>query len=722
MTTPIRPDTSLYGPARPLSRPDTALYGPPRAISSDASRMAGSSGTGKMTWEQAMRAAAAGVLPGISDEVIGFLRAAKNKGKPFAELFADAVGDERRILDEARTMAGSGVLENLSALASGIGLTKLATKGVPVVSKVADFLVGGVGKGGAPSSLLGGVGQGAKAGARVGAIAGAGNADDGSALDRIFGGAIGAVAGGTVGGLAGGTLTAAANRVAPAQLNAADAAQVFAPGTPVKAQRQAIGALSDAQRDAGVSEEAARRAAAALGPEGVYADVGGVKVLNAVKDMDALSQTRGGEAGRIAKERLAPRAQERPARRADAIPAATGRPTPSFPDYIDKLKAQKSALDDIMFGRFRQAAEAKGPTRVARLRTPDQLKKTLKDPKFFNAAVKLEEEMVSNEAAGVAGRYISPFKPVLDGDGVPTGEFEVKDFLDPVTLSELSRVLGGMREEAYAVAGNARLARAPAAAKQQIDDLLSTIPEFKEANALSKHMHTRIKAAEEGYQRGVGGKEGALTKAKRVYSQPAPPIPRDVQKILAGPDAPPELAGRRSLGPAWSDFEAGAQSARVDPLVLGRNPKVVPSRDATLFGPDAAAKIQAADEAEAIMARTELASPTTQNRVAPSRGMTPEQQAVDLGTLAARDLTRFGGTAKGLLLGGVDIARSLGRYGVPASPERMATMMQGAMGAPTPTLNLIDQLRAASNTPMRRGLLGGSGYAAGGLFGDNRNQ
>ena len=725
MTTPIRPDTSRYGPPEPY-RPDTSRYGPPEpyTAASDASRMAGSSGTGKMTWEQATRAAAAGILPGISDNLIAFFRAARNKGKPFAEMYAEAHADERRLLDEARTMAGSGALENLSALVSGAGLAKLATKGVPVVSKVADFLVGGISKG-APSTLPAAFGQGWRGGSRIGAMAGAGNADDGTLLDRALGGLVTGTVGGVAGGLGAVGLTAAANRLAPAQFDPTDAAQAFPLGTPAKAQRQAIGEASDAMRRGGVDVEDARKAAAGMEAAGVnplLADVGGSAMLGDIGTIDALAQTRGAGASKVYKEPLARRAGERPARRADAIPAATGRPTPSFPDYVDKLKAQKNALDDIMFGRFRRAAEAKGPTRAGRLRTPDQLKKTLMDPKFFNAAVKLEEEMVSNQAAGVAGRYVSPFKPVLDGDGVPTGEFEVKDFLDPVTLSELSRVLGGMREEAYAAAGNARLARAPAAAKQQIDDLLSTIPEFKEANALSKHMHTRIKAAEEGYQRAVNGKTGAVSKAKRTYDKPAPPIPRDVQAILAGPDAPPELAGRRSLGPAWSDYEAGAQSARVDPLVMGKNPKVPQSRDAALFGPDAAAKIQAADEAEAIAMQTERASPTAQNRIAPSRGVSPESRAIEGVTAALRQPVRYQGGATGIALGLMDAGSRAARFGLPMSPERMADIARGQMAPAGAGLNLIDQLRAASNTPMRRGLLGGSGYAAGGLFGDNRNQ
>jgi hypothetical protein len=369
-----------------------------------------------------------------------------------------------------------------------------------------------------------------------------------------------------------------------------------------------------------------------------------------------------------------------------------------------------------MFGRFRREAQTyvRGN---GHLPTPDGLREALMSPQFMKEALELEAEMVANKAAQLGDQYISPFKVNAKNEIIG-----VNDYLDPNTLAQLSRRLGDAREAAATTAGNKRLSRAPASVKNQIDALLENIPTFKEANALSSHMHTRIRAAEEGYQRGVNGKTGALTKAKREYSKGAPPLPADVRKLLAGPDAPPELAGRKGFGSAWSDYEAGAQSARVDPLAMGRNPKVVPSRDAALFGPDAAAKIQAADEAEAIMARTELASPTTQNRVAPSRGMTPEQQAVDLGTLAARDLTRFGGTAKGLLLGGVDIARSLGRYGVPASPERMATMMQGAMAPAAPTLNLIDQLRAASNTPTRRGLIGGAGYMAGGLFGDNRNR
>jgi hypothetical protein len=732
MTTPIRPDTSRYGPPEPY-RPDTSRYGPPEpyTAATDASRMAGSSGTGKMTWEQATRAAAAGILPGISDNLIAFFKAARNKGKPFAEMYAEAHADERRLLDEARTMAGSGALENLSAVVSGAGLAKLATRGVPVVSKIADFLVGGISKG-APSTLPAAFGQGWRGGSRIGAIAGAGNADDGNLLDRALGGLTTGIVGGVAGGLGAVGLTAAANRLAPAQLNAADAAQAFPLGTPAKAQRQAIGEASDAMRRGGVDVGAAREAAAGMEAAGVnplLADVGGPAMLGDIGTIDALSQTRGAGASKVYKEPLTGRAKGRSGRQAAAVASATERPTVAVLDYIKKLEGQKSALDDIMFDRFRRAAEAKGPTRAGRLRTPDQLKKTLMDPKFFNAAVKLEEEMVSNQAAGVAGKYVSPFKPVLDGDGVPTGEFEVKDFLDPVTLSELSRVLGGMREEAYAAAGNARLARAPAAAKQQIDDLLSTIPEFKEANRVSRRMHQRIEATKQGYQRALADEPSALATALRKYDGPTIALPKDVRDFLASGagDVPEVLRGRNAIGPAKSDFEAGAQAARVKPIRRAKDPTkmnggVSPEVDQTLFGPDAAAKIQAANDAEAIAMRTERASPTAQDRIAPNKGVSPESRAIEGVTAALRQPVRYQGGATGIALGLMDAGSRAARFGVPMSPERMADIARGQMAPANAGLNLIDQLRAASNTPTRRGLIGGAGYMAGGLFGDNRNR
>lgn len=682
-------------------------------------------GEGKpmMTGSEMARVMAAGILPGFSDEVIGAVAGMLDGNRSIAE----ATANEREILASARSKEGSTGLEILTGLATGVGLTKLAAKGIPGLSRAASILTGGVSKG-APASVLGGVGQGVKSGTIVGTIAGAGNADGGNLWDRAVGGLQGAAGGAILGGTLGGVFTYGGNKLFPAQLDPTDAAQVFPLGTPAKVQREAAQELSDAMHRGGVDVPGAQASAAAMQRGGVapmLGDVAGPSLQGDITTIDRLSQTRGAGASNALKDGLVPRELERSTRRAGAVANATGRPTPSFPEYIDKLKAQKRALDDIMFGRFRVAAEAKGPMRAGRLRTPDQLKKTLMDPKFFNAAVKLEEEMVSNQAAGVAGKYVSPFRPVLDGEGVPTGEFEVKDFLDPVTLSELSRVLGGMREEAYAAAGNARLARAPAAAKQQIDDLLSTIPSFKEANALSARMNQRIEAAEQGYKRALNGKPGALEADKAKYGGKAIPLPKDVRVLLAGPDAPPELAGRTSLGPAWSDYEAGAQSARVDPLLMAKNPTkanavVAPSRDAALFGQSAADRIQVADDAEAAAARFAQSSPTAQGRINPVRGVSPEDRAIEGASAASKYLMRFGGGPTGVGLAAVDAAGRAARYGFPMSAERMTAIAQGAVAPAAPALNLIDQIRAASNTPARRGLLGGLGYTTGGLFGDNR--
>ena len=676
----------------------------------------GAAGKAEMTAGEMGRVMAAGLLPGFSDEVIGVVAGMLDGNRSIAE----ATADERNVLASARAKGGSTALEMLTGFATGTGLAKLATKGIPGLSRAASILTGGLGKA-APASTMGGVGQGIKSGATVGAISGAGEAE-GNLFDRAIGGLKGAAGGAVIGGTMGGALTAAGNRLAPAQLDPTDAAQAFPLGTPAGAQRQAVGELSDAMRRGGVEVDDARRAAAGMQAGGVsplLADVGGPSMQGDVSLLDALAQTRGGGASKVFKETLVPREQERATRRVAAVSSANGgRPTASFPEYVDKLKAQKRALDDIMFDRARREASTY-VRKSGRFEAPKGLRDALVDPAFVAKVDALEATMNRGRASGRLGP-MENFRQIFDVDD--EGNRVVRDYLDPITLSNLSRDLGETASKSYKAGENAAGADF-ANVKNMIDNLLDEIPTFKEANALSKHMHARIQAAEEGYQKALRGKPGAVEQARSKYGKTAPPIPADVRKLLAGPDAPPELAGRNSFGPAWSDYQAGAQSARVDPLLMAKDPTkmstvVAPSRDAALFGPGASAAIQASDEAEAMAARTAQMSPSAQNRIAPNKGVSPEQRAIEGMSAAVRPAVRFGGGATGFALGGIDAVSRAARFGVPMSPERMTGIARGSMAPATAGLNLIDQIRAASNTPMRRGLLGGTGFATGGLLGD----
>lgn len=675
----------------------------------------GQEGKPAMTGSEMARVMAAGLLPGFSDEVIGVVAGMLDGNRSIGE----AQADEKNLLSQARSKEGSTALEMLTGFATGTGLAKLATKGIPGLSRAASILTGGLG-GGAPASVMGGIAQGAKSGAIVGGISGAGEAE-GNLFDRAIGGLKGAAGGVVLGGTMGGAVTGASNLANPARFNPADVSQVFPLETPAGVQRKAVSELSDAMQRGGVDVGKARTSAAAMERGGVkplLADVGGPSMQGDITTLDRLSQTRGAGAADAFDAALTARADERGTRLAQAIPAATGRPTPAFPDYVEKLKAQKRALDDLMFSRARKEAATyvKGN---GRFETPKALRTALADPAFAAKVDALEATMNRGRASG----RLSPgetFKQVFTEDA--DGNRVVKDFLDPITLESLSRDLGETASKSYKAGENAA-GKDFVNVKRQIDALLENIPSFKEANALSKHMHTRIQAAEEGYQKALRGKPGAVEAAKSKYGKAAPKIPSDVRKLLAGPDAPPELAGRSGFGPAWSDYQAGAQTARVDPLVTAIdqtkvNKVVAPSRDAELFGAAEGARIQDARRAETQAARTEMMSPTAQGMISPERGVSAEQRAIEAAAAGGKYLTRFGGGPTGLGLAAIDMAGRAARYGVPMSADKMTAIAQGAMGGARPALNLIDQIRAASDTPMRRGLLGGTGFTMGGLLGD----
>lgn len=683
----------------------------------------GAAGNPEMTAGEMGRVMAAGLLPGFSDEVIGVVAGLLDGNRSIA----DATADERNILASARAKGGSTALEMLTGFATGTGLAKLATKGIPGLSRAASILTGGLAKG-APASVLGGIGQGAKSGGTVGAIAGAGNADGGNLWDRAVGALKGGAGGAAVGGLAAGLITLGANMVNPANFNQADITRIFPEGVSPRDQRRAVGELSDAMRRGGVEVPDARAAAASMQAGGVnpmLADVGGSSMQGDMTLLDQFAQTRGGGVSKVFEKTLVPRELERSTRRAAAIPAATGRPTPSFPDYVEKLKAQKRALDDIMFARARREAETYVRTN-GRFETPKELADALKNPAFAAHVDQLEAGMERGRASTRLGAT-EKFKNIFETENGAfllddNGDRIVKKYLDPITLANLSHDLGETSTAAYAAKQGA-LGKDFGNVKKMTDRLLDEIPTFREANAVSRRMNQRIEAAEEGYKRAVSGKPGAVTSSRKKYSEPKIELPKDVQKLLASEEAPEILRGRRSLGPAWSDYEAGAQSARVDPLLTAKNPTranavVAPSRDQLLFGPEAAAKIQLSDEAEAMAARTAAMSPSAQGRIAPNRGITPEQRAMETVTAGVRSPIRFGGGGTGVVLGIIDAGSRAMRFGVPMSPQRMTGIAHGMAGDAAPALNLIDQIRAASNTPVRRGLLGGSGFMAGGLLGD----
>lgn len=682
----------------------------------------GQEGKPAMTGSEMARVMAAGLLPGFSDEVIGVVAGLLDGNRSIGE----AQADEKNLLSRARSKEGSTALEMLTGFATGTGLAKLATKGIPGLSRAASILTGGLG-GGAPASVMGGIAQGAKSGAIVGGISGAGEAE-GNLFDRAIGGLKGGAMGVGVGGLASGLIVGGANLLDPANFNQADITQLFPDGVPARTAQKVVGELSDAMRRGGKGVDDARRAAAGMQAAGVnplLADVGGTAMQGDISLIDALAQTRGAEASNVYKGALVPREQGRAGRRAAAVASATERPTPSYVDYVEKLEAQKTALDNIMFDRFRQEAGTYAAGR-GWLKTPAQVKTMLEDPKFMEAAFKLEQEMASDAATGVLGpreAFVSPYRP-LTSDGKIIG-YEVKDKLHAVTLSRLARVFGDMKEEAFAVAGNKRLGRAPAAAKQMIDDMLERIPSYKEANRVSRRMHQRIEAVKQGYTRAMIDEPSAISATQRKYDGPTIALPKDVRDFLASgsDDVPEVLRGRNAIGPAKSDYEAGAQAARVKPIRRAKDPikmntVVGPETDQLLFGPEAAARIQASDEAEAMAARTAQSSPSAQNRIAPNKGTSPEQRAIDGATAAFRPAVRFQGNATGIALGAMDAASRAARFGVPMSPERMAGIARGQMTPAGPALNLIDQIRAASDTPMRRGLLGGTGFTMGGLLGD----
>src|SRR5690606_444684 len=87
---------------------------------------------------EATRLAAAGVLPGVSDEVIGALRGILPGGRTPAE----AIDEERAILASGRSKAGSGLLEFGAGFLPGIGAANMAVKGTGIVARGARGLLG----------------------------------------------------------------------------------------------------------------------------------------------------------------------------------------------------------------------------------------------------------------------------------------------------------------------------------------------------------------------------------------------------------------------------------------------------------------------------------------------------------------------------------------------------------------------------------------------------
>lgn len=696
--------------------PQGSLLGGAARAPSDRSRAASNRASNEpMTLREATRVAAAGVVPGWSDEVIGRIRSISPN-----QTYREAVADEREALASGRSKAGAGFIEFGSGMLTGAGATSLAARATGMGGRIARGVLGM--PTGAPQTAAGAAGTGARVGATAGAAAGSGSRDDGSLGDRMTGGVVGAGVGGLLGALMGGGTTAAMNRVRP-DLDATDIRTAFGADTPEarRAVRETAESFRLGERNA--RAELARIEGGDIAPDYPLnvADVGGPATRTQLARTDIAS--RGGPAAERIERTLTERSGELPAREAEAITRATGRRVGSTEARLAELETQRKAVNDLMYGRARTAARGRTITTTPTLREAFQSKdvqaivrgvQTRMQEGARSGRLATGETFKSPYVNRAKGKTPKPRPGSIVSDKAPV--LEIKGDLDPVTLSEISRRLGERFKKLQNAGDNVR-ASDIARFKRAIDDELNAIPEFAEANALSTRFHEYGRALEAGQKMNARMGEPDFRFQTDGWRGQAPlPVPADVAADVA------RITGLKegSLPGAWGEFTRGAQAARVTNALnrtgLAPTNDNVRAVEELIFGAGPAAQMRAARELEGEMEKTVRASPSARGRFQRTGDASGHEQAARGSFI--RDLfygvnsPRLGAS---LALG--DLAR-LGVYKTAAPTQaQLAAEATGLLATGeqrNALLRLIGQTQDQLDTPVRRGLFGALTYGAGG--------
>lgn len=641
---------------------------------------------------ETLRLAAAGIAPGVSDEIVGAVRGAVLPG----ETVGEGIDAERAALAEARAKPGAGAIEFGAGV---VGVGKLAqAKKIPGALRT----LLGLGKS-APATIPQGIVQGLRTGAVTGAVAGAGSKDDGSLMERLAGGAVGSVVGGGLGGFVGGAIPALTNRFAPPQLDQTKMQNVFGRDLPPEDALSATRTLSDQARRGQVSMSPVGRQ---TGQPRILADDSPIfrHELRQAEGMDRV-----GAETKANKAFFTDRATERGPRRAARIERETGRAVRVSPaEYVDQLKAEKNQIDDAMFARARAQARETG---VGIPFTSLDDKAMLTAPEVVQIVDGLADDMDRMRRSGRLAkedRFVDPF--LRNAKGKVTG---VKPAVDPTTLDVISRRLGEVAR-ATRDAGDANKAADFFAFKSRFDTQLDAVPAFGEARAASAQMNRRIEAAEFGASPGREARlpEDITSTTAEWQRTPALRLPPEVAKAT----------GIKDVASPFTDFQTTFQKFRQGQVLNQTGVKLPPGGrqvEELVFGKKPAKRLRAADVSEADMALTEAASPAFRGRVA---GNTTEAQAANADQRSAfqslRDALRFRDET-GASLGAANVGASIiRRLGQPTRGEVTGLMRGLRAGQQGPQqladmLSLIQQTRQSTDTPFRRGLFDALTFTAG---------
>jgi hypothetical protein len=696
------------------------------AVRTDATRVAPEAEQERVrrappTVKDVLRLGAAGALPGVSDEVEGRLYSLSPN-----LTYEQAVAQARSGLDEARKTQFATLIE----LAAGLGTgTAIATpiKGVGIVARGARAVqrpfqaVTGLTKG-MPQTATAALAQGVRTGIPVGLIAGAGAGTnpDPSMWDRAEDAGIGGVAGGLLGGLFGLGAQQVLSRATRPNLAIDDIIRAFGEDSPEA--RRAIRELAETSRRGGrTGADVQARLDAA--PETPLFEVDALGDAGRVHLRHVDQMAAGTDAAEQAGRTLQGRAQQVPARMAGGVEAASGRVTRAPAAVERALREEKSALDDILFERAREAARQRGPVRA----TPE-LKEGLMDPNVQKAVLETREAM---ETLRRGGRSTHEFvDPYLYRAGKPRTQrwiIGVKNDLDPATLDHASRRVGSridaLQSKTNVDGRDATTAAGLGGIRDRIRGSLDEIPEFAEANLLSHRMNERLRALDAGYSRGVTG--SGLQMADEVAPWQA----------MTPLDLPPDIAAEASarlgrpltaLPSPMDDYTAGAQARRVDRLRRSSPQTAVGSAgkqadlDALAFGPEGQQTIGRIGRQEGEVLRTTHSSPSARGQLNAAAHVNEAlENAQALGSAGRHAGLAVWNPKLGVALGAMDILRLGAIRATRPSERQLAAEFRGLLaprGGPAESVNrLIDQTRRQLDTPLHSGLFNASLYGGVGI-------
>jgi molybdopterin converting factor small subunit len=642
--------------------------------------------------------------------------------------YGEAVAREREALASGRKKAGSGLIELATGLATGYGAGRVIAGGTGAAVNLAQKFTG-LGRA-APQTTGAAISAGARTGGSVGTIIGAGQADGGGLMDRVRGAAAGGAFGATAGALTGGLLNYGLNKAMPTQLDPTDIRTVF--GAESKDATRAVGQTAETVRRSGrtVDDIEARLGGGDIEPElplnvaDVIGDAGRVQLRQV--DQLAMGSDVSETIGRTLNERTAASAS----RQARSIERATGRTTQAPSRVIRGIREEKRAVDDVMFARARAAARTR-----PKPATTKELAEVFQSPEVAKTVRAVESRMRDGTRSGRLGpdeKFVSPYVSRAKGNApkpVPgritssaPKRLEVQANQDPNTLVEISRRLGERAEKARR-AGNTTAASDLTRFKATIDRTLEDIPEFAQANALSKRYHDRMRATEAGFKRGATSSKMQMADEAAEWRGGALPVPVDAQAAIAAKLGRPLTA----VPEAFEDFSRGTQVKRVI-QVRKRGSAAPPNQelkdlDELAFGPGPAAQISASNAAELEMARTAASSPSARGQLAGATSNEAIEGARAAGNVGRHLMLGTANPQLGAGLTAMDVIRLGLLKAARPGQAQLAAEGRGLLAtdeARDAMFRLVRQHTASKDTPVRRGLFDASLYAAPGLREPNR--